>query len=147
MSIERSAIQEAKRWAHGLLTGSTSLMNLIPRVYVDQVQRQPNGLGQFPYILGTFMSGIDIPGVGVNRVQTQADFQWRIVTEGPPTDDARLAEVIMDSLLQTAVTQLSNGWYFSCRRLMPIDRMEFDSTKTVSYRNIGGHYRCWIYAA
>ena len=143
----RSAVQEAKRWAFDLLNANAALIAIVPRIYVDQVQRESNGLGKFPYILGNFMGGVDVPGLGTNRVQTRADFQWRIVCEGPPTDDIRTAETLMDDSLQTAVAQLSNGWYFSCRRVTPIDRPEYDNVKTKRYSNLGGIYRLWIYKA
>lgn len=147
MTTERTEVQECYRWASDLLNANTSLVELIPRIYAEHVQRVPNGSSQFPYILGSYLGGIDVPGLGVRREQTHADFQWKIVTEGAPTANDRQAGVYMDHSLQTAVAQLSHGWYITCRRLQEISRAEYDVVKTLRYANTGGIYRCWIYAA
>jgi hypothetical protein len=148
MSIrERSAIEEAKRWGHTRLTSNADLLALIPRVYVDTVQREINGTTKFPYILGNFMAGIDIPALGTERIQTHADFQWRVVTEGVPTANDRAAELLMDNLLQTTVVDLSYGWLFTCRRIAPLNRLETDAQQIVRYHNFGGIYRLWVSAA
>lgn len=143
MTVERSEVEEAKRWAYDRLSSNGALVALIPRIYVDEVQRMPNGLGQFPYILGTYMGGIDIPGIGTTRAQTHADFQWRVVTEEAPTANDRMAERIMDVSLQTAVALYSNGWYITSRRIAPISRPEYGLGNS-RYQNIGGIYRLWI---
>ena len=90
-------IEEAKAWMANLLKNDSLLTPVFgQRVYADQAYRD---LG-FPYILITYMSGFDTQGLGTNRLQTTANFQVRIVTEGPPTDNDKTAAKRMDVLLQ-----------------------------------------------
>lgn len=145
----RSEIREALRWAARRLGAVTALTAIIPasRIYIDEVKRGPDGNPTFPYILGNFMGGNDVQGLGTARQQTQGDFQWRVVTEGPPDDAANQASVYMDQSLQSAAEQVLNGFKFSSRRVAPIDRPEWDRLKNKSYRNTGGIYRIWISVA
>ena len=143
--VPRREVGEAKRWFHRRLVAKVELVAIIPaaQIHVDHVQRSSEG-PVFPYILGNFMGGFDVQGMGTARQQTHGDFQWRVVTDGPPGDDAYEAEGHMDDALQTAVNDPQNGWLFTCRRVAPIDRPEFDKVKTKQYHNIGGIYRVWI---
>lgn len=143
--MPRTEVQEAKVWMANLLKTDVQLAAVfgngeLSKVYVDQGYR---GLG-FPYILITYMSGADKNALGTTREMTVANFQVRIVTEGPPTDTDRTAESRMDFLLQHAVSQPSGGYLFSCRRVSVIDRPEYDGNKQIRYQNCGGMYRVWI---
>lgn len=141
-------VEQAKIWIANLLKTDAQLIPIfgsgdLSKVYADQAIRQ---LG-FPYILITYMSGYDINALGTTREATWADFQIRVVTEGPPTSTDRQAEKRMDTLLQNTVNNLSGGYRFSARRISVINRPEYDANKQVRYQNIGGMYRVWICVA
>ena len=145
MPVTRTEVQQAKVWMANLLKNDSQISAAmgsgdLSKVYIDQGFR---GLG-FPYILITYMSGADKNALGTTREMTVANFQVRVVTEGPPTDADRNVESRMDELLQHAVTQPSGGYLFSCRRVSVIDRPEYDANKQIRYQNCGGMYRVWI---
>lgn len=139
-------LQAAKFWMVAKLLANATLSAAVGgRVWADSVQRV-QGVLTFPYVLINCMSSVDVPGIGTNRIQTQATFQVRIVCEGPASVTVKEVQAIMDGLLQTAVTETSNGFVFSSRRIREIDRTEYDEVKK-PIKNLGGDYRVWMYAA
>lgn len=136
-------VQEAKKWVSTLLRADVTIQGLLgtqpTRVYVDHASRE---LG-FPYILINHMSSRDTPGLGTNRELTRADLQVRVVSEGPPDSTALAAGARLDALLQVQVKAPFGGFYFSSRRIMEVDRPEYDKSEK-RYHNTGGIYRAWI---
>lgn len=144
MADELSEVEQAKIWMVGMFKADAQLTPILAtRVYADQAYRE---LG-FPYLLVTYMSGSDKNALGTTREQTIANFQVRIVVEKVIDVTARNAEKRMDYLLQHSVKVLSGAYYFTARRMQPINRPEYDMVKTLRYHNIGGIYRLWIYSA
>lgn len=141
-----SEIDKAKRWLANTLMNDGAFpaallsSGSVKKVYVDHADRS---LG-FPYVLISMMSAIDRPGLGIARVQTQADFQVRVVTEGPPTATSESIVNWMDALIQSKSAQPAEGYFISCRRQAPIDRAEY-GTNQQRYHNAGGVYRLFIH--
>lgn len=139
-----SELQEAKKWIVNLLKADPTLQSLLggatlTRVYADRASFE---LG-FPRIIVNTMSGVDVQGLGTNRIITNAIFQIRLVSEGAPDNNSKTAEARMDSILQTQVAVSSGGFEYSVRRIAPIDRTEYDEAKK-PFSTIGGLYRVWV---
>jgi hypothetical protein len=135
-----SEIQEAKKWIRATLSANADITGVVStRIYADRAPGPP-----FPYIVYNFMGGTDVQGLGINRQQTQPLFQVRVVTDGPPNNDARKVDKRLDDLLQAATHSASGDYIFAARREQPIDRVEVDAATNHVYHNLGGLYRLWI---
>lgn len=144
-----SEIQQAKAWIYATLFANVDIAAAVgTRIYSDYVPEPPANR-VYPYIVYNFMGGVDVDGLGTNRLQSQPLFQVRVVTNGtngngrPTTTDRRVDKRITD-VLGTAVHQLSGDFYFTARREQPIDRAELDAATGKQYHNLGGLFRLWI---
>lgn len=137
MAVE---VTEAKRWIYETLKADAQLVAVVgTRIYPDIA---PQGKPR-PYLIFNFQGGVDVSGLGTARLQTNPLFQVRIVTDGAPNDAARTADARLDEVLQNSSADTSNGYMFSARREMPVDRPEFDADNN-RYHNLGGLYRLYV---
>lgn len=133
-------IQECKNWIYDQLAATSSITAVVStRIYADHYP----GQRVFPYILFNLMAASDVSGLGTVRLLSDALFQIRVVTIGPPNAAAKLVDKRLDELFQAQVHQLSGEFYFSSRREGTVDRPEYDNAQQ-RYHNLGGLYRVWI---
>lgn len=139
-----SESQQAKAWIYAALFANADIASAVStRIYSDYAPDAPASR-VYPYIIYNFMGGIDVDGLGTNRLQSQPLFQVRVVCKGRPSASTRKVDKRIDTVLQNAVYQLSGDYYFSARREQPIDRAELDATTGIQYHNLGGLYRLYI---
>ena len=140
-----SEIQQAKAWIYNALHANSDIVAACSTRIYDTVVPVPLASRVYPLIVYNFMGGLDVDGLGTNRLQSQPLFQVRVVTDVYPiptvvrTLDKRITDV-----LGVAVYQLSGDWYFTARREQPIDRFEFDTATGKHYANLGGLFRLFI---
>lgn len=135
-------IARAQKWIRDKVAGDDSIIGVVvDRIYAD---RAPVG-ADVPFVLFSFQSGFDTRGNGTVRIQSNPTFQIKVVSEGPITDDVLLVADRLDTLFQEAVTEISESYVFSSRRLQPLSYVEPRPGSTSYYTHTGGLYRLVIY--
>jgi len=138
-------VESTKIWMANLLMDDPGFPDVLfqgsmKRVYTDHAEISQG----FPYVLINLMSGIDRPGLGTVRIQTEAIYMVRVVEENAPSDDSRAIEGWFDDLLQHQVAQPAGDYVVTCRRIAPFSRAEYDASKARFFHS-GGQYKVWCY--
>src|SRR5687768_3435356 len=124
-----SEVQQAKAWIYTSLHNNGDIVAAVSTRIYDTIVPVPLPSRVYPYILFNYMGGVDIDGLGTNRIFSQPLFQVRVVTDVYPIPTAvRTLDKRISDVLGVAVYQPSGDYFFTARREQPIDRYEFDST-------------------
>jgi hypothetical protein len=130
-------VSEAFKISYQLLHADAQIEALVSdRIYQEFVPPNESGL----YILGSFLTGADVPALGTVRLLSQPLILWRVVRKGQLNADVRALDVRMDAVLQGVSATVSGGYVFSVRRERPYRRTYFDEANNV-ITETGGQYR------
>jgi hypothetical protein len=137
-------IQQAKAWIYTALHSNSDIVAACATRIYDGFVPVPAPSRIYPYILFNFMAGLDVDGLGTNRLQSQPLFQVRVVDVTPISTTARTLDKRITDVLGVAVYQLSGDYYFTARREQSIDRPELDTATGKQLINLGGLFRLYI---
>lgn len=133
-------VSEAFNVSYDLLHADAPLAALVgTRIYQEAVPQGTVAL----YILGSFMAGTDVPGLGAVRLMTLPLILWRAIKRGQLDANMRTADVRMDAVLQNVSSSISGGRVFSVRRERPYRRTYYDDAKNL-WTETGGFYRYYV---
>jgi hypothetical protein len=135
-------LSKAQKWIYDTLVNDAETTALIgQRVYHGQARAGT----LYPLIVFSHQGGPDTQGVCTVRIQANPIFQIKVICDGNPNQQARDVADRIDELFQTAVTQISDGYVFSSRRIQPIDYIESKPNGGGHYTHVGGLFRLLIY--
>lgn len=133
-------ISRINAWIYGRLTVDATIAAACEtRVYDSQAPEKVD----FPFVVFNLQASSDHQGMGVNRVLTRPLYQVKVVSKGPPDDDARDVADRIDEVIGKAVRQVLNGYLFSARREEILSLREKDQDSAQVYHHLGGLYRIW----
>lgn len=133
---------KAQKWIYDTLVNDAATTAIIgQRAYHGKA---PVSIA-YPLIVFSHQGGQDTQGVCTVRVQANPIFQIKVITDGNPNASAQTVADRIDELFQTAVTQISDGYVFSSRRMQPIDYIEAKPNGGGHYTHVGGLFRLVIY--
>jgi hypothetical protein len=132
-------VSAAFKLSYELLHADAQLVAIVG----DRIYRGTAPQGSILYVLGSFMGGTDVPGLGVHRLMTTPLILWRVVRKGQANADTATADSRMDAVLQNVSAAASGGRRFSFRRESPYERNYLDPANNV-WTEVGGYYRYHI---
>jgi hypothetical protein len=139
-------ISRARKWIYDALKADGTLAALIggasnPRIYFGQAPEK----AVYPFVLFNLQAASDVQGLCLPRVATSPVFQVKVICDGPPSADVRTIADRIDLVLGQAVTQISESYVFSGRRIQPLEYIEPKRDSSSYYTHSGGLYRLLVY--
>jgi hypothetical protein len=136
----RNELPLIEAWIYTRLSGDATVAGRVgSRIYAYQAPERT----ACPLVLFNYQgpdAGGDSRGIGTARVMARAAYQIKIITRSAPLDaDIAVADRI-DTIFQGAVTEESNGYLFTARRLSPVSYLEQAPSSAEVFHHLGGLY-------
>lgn len=133
-------IPRIEKWLYAALAGDSAISAAIGARVFNAIA--PQGTA-FPFVIFNFQAGTDVQGNGTARVQSEAVFLVKVVSQGPPDATARTVADRIDEVVGKAVHAALDSYLFSGRRESPFRFVE--AVGDVRFHHVGGLYRITTY--
>lgn len=127
------------QWLYQTLASDATLTGLVgTRFFSDEATSEG-----FPYVMWTFLSGVDVFGQGPFRIMLNCLYTVKIVGKTRSYGDVKPGADRIDTLINAkGGDTLAGDHIFSCVREEAFRQSELSSG--VSYRHLGGIYRILV---
>jgi hypothetical protein len=125
------------RWLYQTITASVELQTLFGgdvRYYSDKTPQDV----VLPFIMGTFISGLDTKGVEAHLIFTRCTYAIKVVDQTSSFKVISDMYKIVHNLVQDGRGEVEDASIYSCKRFAPWRIADDDMGK--EYRQIGGLY-------